>query len=98
MSSTESSAAWSEGKASSPLSRQFAIITDQGRNSAVIRKMDNGREPGVVVRELWIAREPRPREFLTDADFQAAVKAAKLPAMAIETTRRSVAATMNMMN
>ena len=89
-----SSESWSEGEASSPLLRQFEIETEHGRNSVVVRKMDNGDEPGVVVRELWVAGEPKPAEFLTDAEFQAAVKAANLPMMNMETIRRSVAATM----
>lgn len=91
---SQSSTTWAEGKASLPHSRQYEAKTQKGRNSMVVRKMDSGDAPGVVVRELWLAGEPKPQDFFTDAEFIAAVQAAGLPAIDIEPVRRSVAATM----
>lgn len=96
MGSLESSATWDEGQTSSSLSRQYEVTNEHGRHSIVVRKMDNGQEPGVVVRELWVAGEPMPQEFLTDAEFTEAVQAAELPTIDIESIRRSVAATMRL--
>ena len=91
----EPSESWSESQVSFPHMRRFETRTPKGKNTAIVRKMDNGDEPGAVVRELWVAGEPLPMEFLTDAEFEAAIQAANLPAIGIEAIRRSVAATMN---